>query len=114
MIRISAIATARCTRQCASSGIAHPVFWSLPIAIHEVCSTKSAMMCLTVSSSIHPASASTGIDDDMEGNDKANVLAGTEGNGAGVLEASVQLLLKPGQFDRYETFMTSPRPECTT
>src|SRR5260370_16289864 len=29
------------------------------------------------------------------------------------LGASVQLLLKPGQFDRCWPFMTSPRPECT-
>src|ERR1700730_221942 len=77
MIRISVIATARCTRQWASSGNAQPVFWSLPIAIQEVCSTKSAMMCLKVRSSIHATSAATGTDDDMEGNDKANVLAGT-------------------------------------
>src|SRR6266481_1963243 len=39
--RISAIATARCTRQCASSGSAQPVFWSLPIAIHELKDQKT-------------------------------------------------------------------------
>src|ERR1700716_3080982 len=76
---MSTIATARCTRQCASSGIAHPVFWSLPIAIHDVCSTKSAMMCLKVRSSIHATSAPTGTDEDMEGNDKANILTATDG-----------------------------------
>jgi hypothetical protein len=32
------------------------------------------MMCLTVSSNIHPISAPTGTDDDMGGNDKADVL----------------------------------------
>src|SRR3979409_1008478 len=73
-IRISAIATARCTRQCASSGNAQPVFWSLPIAIQEVCSTKSAMTCFSVRSNIHPTSAPTGTDDDMEGNNKADAL----------------------------------------
>ena len=36
------------------------------------------MTCLTVSSSIHPISAPTGTDDDMEGNDKADALAGTD------------------------------------
>src|SRR5437899_5351134 len=75
-IRISAIATAKCTRQCASSGSAQPDFWSLPIAIQEFCRTKSAMTCLRVSSSIHPTSAPTGTADDMGGNDKADVLAG--------------------------------------
>jgi hypothetical protein len=28
-------------------------------------------------------------------------------------QTSAQLLLKPEQFDRYWSFMTSPRPECT-
>src|SRR5882762_8794895 len=83
MIRISVIATARCTRQCASSGIAQPVFWSLPMAIQEVCRTKSAMTCLTVSTNIHPIRTPTGTDEDMEGNDNANVLAGTDLNGTG-------------------------------
>src|ERR1700716_2785693 len=77
-IRISAIATARCTRQCASSGSAHPVFWSLPIAIQEFCRTKSAMTCLTVSSSIHPISAPTGTDEDMGGNNKTDALGGID------------------------------------
>src|SRR4051794_5504325 len=76
IIRISVMATARCTRQCASSGSAQPVFWSLPIAIQELCRTKSAMMCLIVRTSIHPTSASTGTEDDMGGNDKADALAG--------------------------------------
>src|SRR5713101_8198571 len=80
MIRISVIATARCTRQWASSGNAQPVFWSLPIAIQEVCSTKSAMMCLNVRTSIHPISAPTGTDEDMGGNNKADALAGTDWN----------------------------------
>src|SRR3979411_1353857 len=74
MTRITAIATARCTRQCASSGSAHPVFWSLPIAIQELCRTKSAMMCLNVRTSIHPISAPTGTDDDIAGKDKADAL----------------------------------------
>src|SRR5712664_3204691 len=74
MIRISVIATARCTRQCASSGSAQPVFWSLPIAIHEVCSMKSATMCLAVRSSSHPTSAPTGTDEDMAGNNRADAL----------------------------------------
>src|ERR1700716_3264462 len=77
-IRISAIATAKCTRQWASSGSAQPVFWSLPIAIQEFCRTKSAITCLTVSSDIQPISAATGTDDDMVGNDKADALAGTD------------------------------------
>src|ERR1700733_13732409 len=74
IIRINAIATARCTRQCASSGNAHPVFWSLPSAIQEFCRTKSAMTCLTVRTSIHPTSPPTGTDDDIEGNNKADAL----------------------------------------
>src|SRR5258706_12136811 len=78
MTRSSAVATARCTRQCASNGSAHPVFWSLPIAIQEFCRTKSAMMCLTVRTSIHPTSAPTGTDADMGGNDKAETLIGTD------------------------------------
>src|SRR3954463_11940376 len=63
MKRISVIATAKCTRQCANSGSPQPVFWSLPIAIQELCKTKSAMMCLKVRSNIHPASAATGTDE---------------------------------------------------
>ena len=74
MIRIRVMATARCTRQCASSGSAQPVFWSLPIAIQEFCSTKSAMMCFTVRSTIHPTSAPTGTDDDIVGSNKADAL----------------------------------------
>src|SRR5665213_2921763 len=73
-IRISTIATAKCTRQCASSGSAHPVFWSLPIAIQEVCNTKSAMTCLKVRTSIHPIRAPTGTDDDMAGKAKTDAL----------------------------------------
>src|SRR5512136_362736 len=113
-IRISGIATARCTRQCASSGSAQPVFWSLPIAIQEFCRTKSATMCLAVSSSIQPTSAATGTDDDMGGNDKADALARTDLERHGQNgRPSAQLLLKSGQFDRYLPFMTSPGPECT-
>ena len=66
--------TARCTRQCASSGSAQPVFWSLPIAIQEFCSMKSAMMCFAVRSSIHPTNGPTKTDDDMDGNDKTDAL----------------------------------------
>src|SRR5438045_7481916 len=47
------------------------------MAIHELCRTKSAMMCLIVRTSIHPTSASTGTEDDMWENDKADALAGT-------------------------------------
>src|SRR3984957_15622390 len=47
------------------------------MAIQEFCRTKSAMRCLTVSSSIHPISAPTGTDDDMGGNNKADALGGT-------------------------------------
>src|ERR1700753_4149555 len=83
MIRIAASATARWTRQCARNGSPHPVFWSLPSAIQEVCRTKSAMTCLTVSTSIHPTSAPTGTDDDMGGNDKADALGGTYWGTAG-------------------------------
>src|SRR5229473_5219348 len=78
IIRISTIATARCTRQCASSGSAQPFFWSLPTAIQEFCRKKSATTCLAVRSSIHPTSAPTGTDDDRVGNDKADALAGTD------------------------------------
>src|ERR1700761_6073979 len=74
MMRISAIATAKWTRQCASSGSAHPVFWSLPIAIQEFCRTKSAMTCLKVRTSIHPTSVPTGTEDDIAGNNKADAL----------------------------------------
>jgi hypothetical protein len=35
---------------------------------------KSAMMCFTVRSSIHPISAPTGTEDDIEGNNKADAL----------------------------------------
>src|SRR6476469_3775698 len=35
-------------------------------------------MCLAVSSSIHPISAASGIDDDMGGNDKADALVRTD------------------------------------
>src|ERR1700753_1167052 len=77
MIRISTSATARWTKQCASSGSAQPVFWSLPIAIQEFCSTKSAMTCLNVRTSIHPISAPTGTEDDIAGNDKLTPFAET-------------------------------------
>src|ERR1700682_5226556 len=110
-IRISAIAPARCKRQWAKSGSAHPVLWSLPMAIQEFCRTKSAMTCLTVSSSIHPISAATGTDDDMGGNDKADALGGTDLKRD--RKRSPLLLLKSGLFDRYLSFMTSPDPECT-
>jgi hypothetical protein len=68
---------------------------------------------LTVRSNIHPISAPTGTDDDMGGNDKAGALGGLIWERDGETEASAQLLLKPGQFDRYWPFMTSPGPECT-
>src|SRR3954464_15286662 len=68
--RISSSEVARCTRQCASSGNAHPVFWSLPSAIQVFCRKKSATMCLKVRTNIHPTSAPTATEDDMGGNDK--------------------------------------------
>jgi hypothetical protein len=40
------------------------------------------MMCLKVSSSIHPTSAPTGIDDDMAGSDKADALIDQTGTAA--------------------------------
>src|SRR6266404_5895885 len=89
IIRISTIATARCTRQCASNGSAQPLFWSLPTAIHLFCRKKSATTCLAVRSSIHPTRAPTGTDDDMAGNDKADAL----------WNGSAQVLLKPGQLN---------------
>ena len=73
-IRMKINATARCTRQCASKGNAQPVFWSLPIAIQEFCRTKSAMMCLTVRSAIHPTSAPTGTVEDIVGSSKTDAL----------------------------------------
>src|SRR6202049_4686736 len=93
IIRISAIATARCTRQCASNGSAHPFFWSLPIAIQEFCRKKSAMTCLTVRTSIQPTRAPTGTDDDMGGNDKADALGGTDWGGSEDRQASAQRLM---------------------
>jgi hypothetical protein len=67
-----------------------------------------------VRSSIHPTSAPTGTDDDMGGNDKADALAETDLNRHGQnWRRSAQLLLKPGQFDRYWSFMTFPGLECT-
>jgi hypothetical protein len=48
------------------------------MAIQEVCRTKSAMTCLTVSSNIHPINKPTGTDDDMWGNDKADALGGID------------------------------------
>src|ERR1043166_9082337 len=74
MMRIKASATARCTRQCASSGNAQPVFWSLPSAIQVFCRKKSATICLKVRTSIHPTSAPTATEDDMGGNDKLSPL----------------------------------------
>src|SRR5215813_12664610 len=70
MITISTRATAKWIRQWTKSGSAQPFFWSLPWAIQAVCRTKSAMMCLTVKSSIQPTSRPTGTDDDMAGSDK--------------------------------------------
>lgn len=46
----------------------------LAVRHRAVCRTKSAMMCLKVSSNIQPMSASTGTADDMGGNDKADAL----------------------------------------
>src|SRR6266850_3342789 len=98
MIRISSIDTARWTRQCASSGSAQPVFWSLPSAIQVFCRKKSATTCLAVRTSIHPTSAPTATDDDMGGNDKLTPFAKTDNNRK-TTNSGVQR--KPGkQFDR--------------
>src|SRR5471032_1374171 len=107
MIRISSIDTARWTRQCASSGNAQPVFWSLPSAIQEFCRKKSAMMCLTVRTRNHPTSGQTTIDDDMAGNDKLTPFAKTDRNRKTRIQAF------SGQFDRFWSFMTPPAPDCT-
>src|SRR6266702_3718466 len=110
MIKSSDVA--RCTRQCASSGSPQPFFWSLPIAIQEFCSMKSAMMCFTVRSNIHPTSAATGTDDDMEGNNKQTPFAGTdevaENRGLGCQR---NFVLEPGRT--LPLFMASPGEECT-
>src|SRR6478609_4736720 len=94
--------TARCTRQCASSGNAQPVFWSLPIAIQEFCSMKSAMTCFTVRSSIHPISAPTGTEDDIEGNNKADALFWDWRGGEKNRDLGCQrnVVVKPGLFER--------------
>src|SRR5882757_3183623 len=96
---ISNSAVTRCTRQCASNGNAQPVFWSLPIAIQEFCSMKSAMMCFAVRSSIHPTSAPTGTCDDIEGNNKADALCWglTRWQKTGGLGCQRNFLLKPGR-----------------
>src|SRR5438445_5504530 len=99
-IRINSNATARCIRQCTSSGSAQPFFWSLPWAIQEFCSRKSAMMCLTVKSSIQPINRPTGTDDDMGGNDKADALAGSDLGTHGNNEAFSATSIKPGQIRR--------------
>src|SRR3979409_2591425 len=72
------------------------------------------MMCLKVRSSIHATSAPTGTDDDMEGNDKASVLAGSDGKWHGRnWDAWARFFWNPGKSDRYGPFMTPPRSECT-
>src|SRR3954447_14677888 len=78
MSRISSIDTARWTRQCANSGSAQPVFWSLPSAIQVFCRKKSATICLKVSTSIHPTSGPIATDEDMAGNDKLTPFAKTD------------------------------------
>src|ERR1700710_647569 len=94
MIRINAIATARCTRQCASSGSAQPVFWSLPSAIQVFCRKKSATICLAVRTSIQPTSGPTTTDDAMEGNDKLTPFAKIDTKFAGP-ELGVQRTIRP-------------------
>src|SRR5436190_14384239 len=72
------------------------------------------MMCLIVRTSIHPTSASTGTEDDMGGNDKADALAGTvesHGQTEALGETSSQ---PPDEFGRFCRFMTFPGPECTS
>src|SRR5437764_3606111 len=83
------------------------------MAIHELCRTKSAMMCLIVRTSIHPTSASTGTEDDMWGNDKADALAGTvwSRTDGGV---GRNLFSNSDPFGRFCRFMTFPGPECTS
>jgi hypothetical protein len=57
------------------------------------------MMCLTVSSNIHPISAPTGTDDDIEGNDKADALVKDLGP-HGDWRRSAQLLSNPANSTR--------------
>ena len=62
---------------------------------------KSAMMCFTVRSSIHPISAPTGTEDDIEGNNKADALwLGLEsGEKNRDLGCQRNVLFKPGLFE---------------
>src|ERR1043165_8352988 len=104
-IRIRINATAMCTRQCASSGNAQPVFWSLPIAIQEFCRKKSATMCFAVRSNIHPTSAPTGTVEDIVGSSKLTP-SGTGGDDENRVQAfSAIFFSKPGQVVRYGSFM---------
>src|SRR6266496_5131195 len=96
MIKSSDVA--RCTRQCASSGSAQPFFRSLPIAIQEFCSKKSATMCFAVRSSIHPTSAPTGTEEDIVGSSKLTPSVETGGGGGDgnrVQAFSAIIFLKP-------------------
>jgi len=64
----------------------------------DVCRTKSAMTCLKVRTSIHPISTPTGMDDDMEGNNKADALAALIGNGKNGKTRTIDL--KASALDR--------------
>src|SRR5271165_734685 len=71
------------------------------------------MMCLKVSSSIHPTSAPTGTDDERAGNDTLTSLLrpwlryrGSSGNGG----VQRDLFFKPGQFDPLLTFYDTSGP----
>src|SRR3979411_3106501 len=114
-IRIKSNATARCTRQCANSGSPQPFFWSLPIASQEFCRKKSATMCLAVRSSIHPASAPTGIEEDIVGNNKLTPSVGTGGGDEDRVRRSAQFFIsKAGQSAPRCPFMASPGLDCTS
>src|SRR4029078_8335121 len=79
----------------------------LPIAIQEFCSMKSATMCFTVRSNIHPTSAPTATDDDMEGN-KADALLGlTRWHETGVQAVSAILFSNPDERWRYLCHLSS-------
>src|SRR6185312_10384528 len=110
-IRINTKATARCIRQWTNRGKAHPFFWSLPWAIQAFCSTKSAMMCLKVKSSIQPTNRPTGIDDDMGGNDKLTTSQNLGPHGD--QRRSALLVLNQPIRPPYRALMTSLRPDCT-
>src|ERR1044072_1758865 len=115
IIRIRNNATARCTRQCASNGSAQPCRWSLPIAIQEFCSKKSATMCLAVSNSIHPTSAPTGTVEDIVGSNKADASIDWTWGGENFSSGGqLDFLFKPDVCLSIGPFMTNPGMDCTS